>query len=79
MIASSSDSYAHSRSRLRQRASHAFAHAPKDSMHLMVHVCFITILMHPMCFIVKMIKLLLLIWDPKARRVRLAFGYQNPM
>jgi hypothetical protein len=32
-----------------------------------------------MCFIVKMIELLLPIWDQKVRRVRLAFGFHNLM
>jgi hypothetical protein len=48
-------------------------------MHCMVHLCYFISLVHPMCLIVRTIELLLLIWDPKARRVRLAFGYQNPM
>jgi hypothetical protein len=48
-------------------------------MHLMVLLCYFILLMHPMCFIIRIIELLHLMWDPKARRVRLAFGYQNPM
>jgi hypothetical protein len=35
--------------------------------------------MHPMCFIVRMIELLHPMWEPKARRVSVAFGFQNPM
>jgi hypothetical protein len=48
-------------------------------MHLMVLLCYFVLLVHPMCFIIRIIELLHLMWDPKARRVRLAFGYQNPM
>jgi hypothetical protein len=79
MIASSSDSYAHSRSRPRHCASHAISHAPKDWNASHDH----SILFHnfdaSMCFIVRIIELLNLMWDPKARRVRLSFGYQNLM
>jgi hypothetical protein len=46
-------------------------------MHLMVLLCYFVLFMHPMCFIVRTIELLHLMWDPKATRVRLAFGYQN--
>jgi hypothetical protein len=48
-------------------------------MHQMVLLCFIALLMHPMCFIVKMIELLLPMWDQNVRRVRLAFGFHNLM
>jgi hypothetical protein len=48
-------------------------------IHCMVHLCYFILLMHPMCFIVRTIKLLILMWDPKARWKRLAFGYQNRM
>jgi hypothetical protein len=79
MITSSSSSYAHGRSRSRRRASNVDPHAHRIGMVQMVLLCFITLLMHPMYFIVKMTKLLLPMWDQNARRVRLAFGYQNPM
>jgi hypothetical protein len=46
-------------------------------LHLMVCLCYLVLLMHPMCFIVKIIKLLLPMWDQNARRVRLAFGFQR--
>jgi hypothetical protein len=48
-------------------------------MHIMDLLYYFVLLIHPMCFIVRIIKLLHLMWDPKARRVRLAFGYQNLM
>jgi hypothetical protein len=48
-------------------------------MHLMVLLFYFVLLMHPMCFIVRMIELLHPMWEPKARRVSLAFGFQNPM
>jgi hypothetical protein len=48
-------------------------------MHLMVHLCFITRSIHPMCFTVKMVELLLPMWYQNARRVRFAFGLKNLM
>jgi hypothetical protein len=36
-------------------------------------------MMPHMCYIVKIMKSLLEMWDLKAREVRLAFGFQNPM
>jgi hypothetical protein len=36
-------------------------------MHLVVLPSFITLLMHPMCFIVKMIELMLLMWDQNVK------------
>jgi hypothetical protein len=48
-------------------------------MHLMVLVFYIVHLMFPMCFTANLVVLLLLMWDLKARMVKHAFGYQNPM
>jgi hypothetical protein len=48
-------------------------------MHLMAQLCFIVLMMHHMCYIVKMIKSLLEMWGLNAREERLAFGFQNPM
>jgi hypothetical protein len=43
----------------------------------MVRLCYYVLLMHHMCFIVKIIKLLIPLWDQNAGRVRLAFGFQR--
>jgi hypothetical protein len=76
VIASSSGSYAHSRSRPRSHASHVFLMRLRIGMHLMVLLFYFVLLMHPMCFIVRMVELLHPMWEPKARRVSLAFGFQ---
>jgi hypothetical protein len=65
MISSSSDSYAHSRSRSRRHASHVVLMRLRIGMHLLVPLCFIVLLLHHMCFIVRLIELLLLMWDQK--------------
>jgi hypothetical protein len=79
MIASSSGSYAHSRSRSRHCASHIASHVPKDRNASHGPSMFYCIFRHTMCFIVKMIELLLPMWNQNARRVRLVFGFQNRM
>jgi hypothetical protein len=48
-------------------------------MHLMAQLCFIVLMMPHMCYIVKMIKLLLKMWGLNAREARLVFGLQNLM
>jgi hypothetical protein len=48
-------------------------------IHLMAQLCFIVLMMPHMCYIVKMIKLLLEMWGLNARKVRLVFGFQDPM
>jgi hypothetical protein len=48
-------------------------------IHQMVLPCFTVLLMFHMCYIVSLVKLLLLMWDLSVRRVRLAFVYQNLM
>jgi hypothetical protein len=46
-------------------------------MYLMVPLCYFIHVMLLMYCIARMIKLLLQMWDQNARRVRLAFGFQN--
>jgi hypothetical protein len=72
MNASSSSSHAHGISRPRRGAPNVVF--MRLELHLMVLLCFIVLMMLHMCFIVKMIKFLVLMWDPKARKVRLEFG-----
>jgi hypothetical protein len=77
MFASSSDS---SRSRTRRHASHVVSHVPKDrNASHGSSIFYSVLLMHPMQFIVRMIELLLQMWDQNARKVILAFGFQNLM
>jgi hypothetical protein len=48
-------------------------------MHLMAQLCFIVPMMLHVCYIVKMIKLLLKMWGLNAKEAKLAFGFQNIM
>jgi hypothetical protein len=77
MFASSSSSYAHGRNRPRRHTHHIASHAPRN--HLMVQLCFIILMMLHLCLCVKMIKLLLEMWDLSARKAKFAFGFQSLM
>jgi hypothetical protein len=71
MIASSSSSYVHGRSRPRRHVHHVVSHAPRNASNC-------TTMLH-MRSIVKMIKLLLKMWGLNAKEAKLAFGFQNLM
>jgi hypothetical protein len=80
MIASSSRSYfAHGRSRTRRNVHHVVSHVPKTMNAL--HGPSISYRTYDASYFLycKSGMLLLLLWDPKARMVKLAFGYQNLM
>jgi hypothetical protein len=79
MIDSSNISYAHSRVHLGVVRFMLFLMRLSIGMHLMVPQCYFILLMHHMCFIVRMEELLHRMWDSKARGVSLAFGCQKLM
>jgi hypothetical protein len=78
MIASSSSSFVHGRTR--HNISHARSiNVPKARISsngsYISYIC----LMHHMCFLANLAKLLLHMWDPSPRMVRLTFGCQKCM
>jgi hypothetical protein len=79
MIASSSGSYAHSRSIPRRRTSHVVSHAPKDRNSS--HGPSILFCTFDASYVIyrKNDRIVAIMWDQNAREVRLAFGFQNPM
>jgi hypothetical protein len=77
MIAYSSRPYFdHGRHRPRHHA-HNVSYAPKTRNAS--HSIYILLLMLSACFIVKIVELLLLMWDLNAIRVKLAFWYRSLM
>jgi hypothetical protein len=79
MIASSSGSYAHSRSRPRRRASHVDSHAPKDrnashGLSMLYRTFDGSYVLHG-----KNDRIVATNVGSKCGRVRLAFGFQNLM